>query len=301
MGELKLDVENIGGTYTGKMSSDGTTITGQWTQGDKPLPLTLLRATPETAWVIPEPPPRVAPMAPDAKPAFEVATIKPSNPEAKGKMFRMQASGFSTLNTTLNEMISFAYDVQSRQIVGGPEWMDTEKFDLSAKPDRPGMPSPVQLKGMLRKLLAERFALQFHPGKKEMAAYVLTQAKGGPKLEKNTEANPLPRLLFSGLGSLHVNGATMGEFCELMQSAVFDRPVVDETGLEGHWNFNLKWTPEEGQFAGFGVKIPPPSDAADAPPSIFRAVQEQIGLKLETGKPMVNVMMLDHVEKPSDN
>jgi uncharacterized protein (TIGR03435 family) len=93
----------------------------------------------------------------------------------------------------------------------------------------------------------------------------------------------------------------MGNLVHLMQSAVLDRPVVDQTGLEGKWDFNLKWTPDESQFAGMGIKVPPPSDAADAPPPLFTAIQEQIGLKLESGKAPVPVLVLDHLEKPSPN
>jgi uncharacterized protein (TIGR03435 family) len=87
----------------------------------------------------------------------------------------------------------------------------------------------------------------------------------------------------------------------LMQSAVLDRPVVDQTGLQGKWDFVLKWTPDESQFGGMGVKVPPPSDAADAPPPLFTAIQEQIGLKLHAGKAQVEVLALDRIEKPSEN
>jgi uncharacterized protein (TIGR03435 family) len=86
-----------------------------------------------------------------------------------------------------------------------------------------------------------------------------------------------------------------------MQSAVLDRPVVDQTGLAGRWDFLLKWTPDESQFGGMGIKVPPPSDAADAPPPLFTAIQEQIGLKLEAAKTPVEVIVLDHVEQPSAN
>jgi uncharacterized protein (TIGR03435 family) len=95
--------------------------------------------------------------------------------------------------------------------------------------------------------------------------------------------------------------ATMGDFTGLMQSAVLDRPVVDQTSLQGRWNFLLKWTPDEAQFSGMGIKVPPPTDAPDAPPPLFTAIQEQIGLKLESGKAPVPVLVLDHVEKPSEN
>src|SRR6185437_8630641 len=113
-------------------------------------------------------------------------------------------------------------------------------------------------------------------------AYVLTVAKNGPKL-KTSQGDPkgLPGLFFRGLGVLTVTNATIGDFTHLMQSAVLDRPVVDQTGLQGKYDFLLKWTPDESQFGGMGIKVPPPSDAADAPPPLFTAIQEQIGLKLD--------------------
>ena len=301
-GELKFSIEMIDGSYDGKMSSDGNSITGQWKQGPNPLPLVFVRATPATAWAIPEPPPRLAPMAADANPSFEVATIKPSKPDAPGKMFRVQGDRFSTLNTTLADLIKMAYNVQDKQILGAPDWTFTDKYDIAAQPDVPGAPNQDQLKLMVKKLLADRFQLKFHNDKKELSAYVLTVAKGGPKMKKNdSDPNGLGGRFFRGLGVLTFTNSTMADFCDLMQAAVLDRPVVDQTNLPGKWDFLLKWTPDESQFGGMGIKVPPPSDAADAPPPLFTAIQEQIGLKLEAGKAQVPVMVIDHVDKPSEN
>ncbi len=301
-GVFKYAIQFINGSYEGKMSADGKSIEGMWTQGPNPLPLLLERATPETEWAIPKPAPRLPPMPADANPSFEVATIKPSRPDEPGKMFRVVGDRFATVNTTLMDLVTFAYDVQQKQVEGGPSWMDSEKFDIDAKPDVPGVPSGVQLKDMVKKLLADRFQLKFHKDSKEMSAYVLTVAKGGPKMTKN-ESDPkgLPGLFFQGLGILTVRNATMGNFAALMQSAVLDRPVVDRTGLTGKWDFLLKWTPDESQFGGMGIKVPPPSNEADAPPPLFTAMPEQIGLKLEAAKTQVDVMVLDHVELPSAN
>jgi uncharacterized protein (TIGR03435 family) len=155
---------------------------------------------------------------------------------------------------------------------------------------------------MVQKLLADRFQLKFHRDKKELSAYLLTVAKGGPKLKKSeTNNNGVPGLFFTKLGRLNVRNATMVDFAGVMQTGVFDRPVVDQTGLEGRWDFILSWTPDETQFSSFGVKVPPPSEAADAPPPIFTAIQEQIGLKLDAGKAPVEVLVLDHVDRPSEN
>ena len=302
-GALKYSIDAIDGTYEGKMSSDGKSISGTWKQGANPLSLVFERATPETAWAIPDPPPRLPTMAADANPSFEVATIKPSKPDQQGKGLMVRGNKFVTLNTTMSDLICFAYEVQQKQIVGGPDWMDTDKFDIAAQPDVPGSPDRQQLKVMVQKLLADRFQLKFHRDKKELSAYLLTVVdQAGVKMKKN-DGNPngLPGLFFRQLGNLTVQNATMSDFTQLMQSAVLDRPVVDQTGLPGRWDFVLKWTPDESQFGGMGMKVPPPSDAADAPPPLFTAIQEQIGLKLHAGKAPVEVLVLDRIEKPSEN
>jgi uncharacterized protein (TIGR03435 family) len=299
---LKYSIEMLDLTYEGKMSADGKSITGSSKQGPNALPLVFERATPATEWAIPTPPPKLPPMAANADPAFEVATIKPSKPDEPGKLFGWRGDRFKGINLTLGDLIGFAYDVQSKQIVGAQDWMDTVKFDIDAQPDTPGSPSRQQLKTMVQKLLADRFQLKFHRDKKELSAYVLSVAKSGPKMKKSdSDPQGLPGLFFRELGVLTVRNATMADFSQLMQSAVLDRPVVDQTGLDGKWDFLLKWTPDESQFSGMGVKVPPPSNAADAPPPLFTAIQEQIGLKLEAAKAPVEVLVLDHVEKPSAN
>lgn len=301
-GELRFAIEMIDGTYNGRMSADGKSIAGEWKQGPNPLQLVFERATPDTAWAIPEPPPKIAPMPATADPTFEVATIKPSKPDEKGKGLMVRGDRFMTINTSLMDLVKFAYGVQDRQVLNGPAWMDSDKFDIAAQPDIPGSPNNDQLNSMVKKLLADRFQLKFHRDSKELSAYVLTVGKNGPKMEKSApDAGNLPGLFFRGLGVLTVTNATMEDFCQLMQSAVLDRPVVDHTDLGGKWNFLLKWTPDQSQFGGMGIKVPPPTDAADAPPPLFTAIQEQIGLKLEAGKAKVDVLVVDHVEKPSGN
>lgn len=300
-GTLKFAIQFLDASYEGKLSGDGKSIAGTWTQADHPLPLVLERATPETEWAIPEPPPRIPPMAADAKPGIEVATIKPSQPGEQRRFITFRGREIVIVGFTLNDVIKFAYDVQEKQILNGPAWLGSDRFDINAQPDQPGTPSPDQFRSILQKLLTDRFALKFHKEKKEMSAYVLTVGKDGPKMTKATDPSGLPGLFFGPLGTLHVVNATMGDFCGLMQSAVLDRPVVDRTGLDGKWNFILKWTPDESQFTGLGVKVPPPTDAADAAPPLFTAIQEQLDMKLDAQKTAVDVMVLDHVDHPSPN
>lgn len=301
-GTLKYGIEFISLSYEGKISEDGNSISGTSKQGPNSLPLVFERATPATEWAMPTPPPKIPPMAPDAHPAFEVATIKPTKPAEQRTYLIVRGTEMQVVNFSLENLVKFAYDMQDKQIVGAPDWMSSDKFDIDAKPDTPGSPNGDQLKEMVQKLLADRFALKFHKDQKEMAAYVLTVGKDGAKMKENTgNPNGLPGLFFGPIGTLHVMNATMQNFTNLMQSSVLDRPVVDRTGLKGRWDFTLKWTPDESQFAGMGVKVPPPSDAADAPPPLFTAIQEQLDLKLEAQKTSVPVLVIDHVDHPSPN
>lgn len=301
-GQLVLKIDAMDSLYTGTLSPDGTTITGQMKQGDKPLPLIFVRATPETAWAIPEPPKAIPPMAADANPSWDVATIKPAPPDEKGKGFGGQPRHFRTFNTTLNDMIAFAYNVNPKQIVGGPAWMETDKFDIvTGEPDVPGAPTGTQVKLMLQKLMAQRFGLKFHEGKQQMSAYVLTVAKDGIKMTKTDgDEHSGGGFQFTKLGHLIMRNQTMDDICHGFQGAVFDRPVVNHTGLQGRYNGTLTWTPDETQFAVFNVKIVP-DESPDAPPPIFTAIQQQSGLKLDAEKTAVDVMILDHVQKPDEN
>jgi uncharacterized protein (TIGR03435 family) len=301
-GLVTFAVAQIGGEYKGKFSGDGGSIAGNWSQGPNPIPLVLTRVKPEAAWTIPEPPAKLEPMAADAKPSFEVATIKPSKPEQPGRYFRVQGRKFTTLNTSLVDMLSYAYGVHKKQILGLPAWADADKYDVAGEPDLPGAPSGAQWKMMMQKLLTERFKLTFHHDKKQLSVYAITVAKGGPKLTASAgDANALNANFFRGLGDMTNVNSTIKDFAGVMQAAVLDRPVVDQTGLTGRYDFMLKWTPDESQFSGMGVTVPPPSDKADAPPSLFTAMQEQLGLKLDPTKSPVDAIVIDHVEKPSDN
>jgi uncharacterized protein (TIGR03435 family) len=240
-------------------------------------------------------------MPADADPVFEVATIKPTKPGEERKAFMVRGRQFSTINTSAAELITFAYGIHAKQIVGAPPWLESDKFDLLAKPDGEGQPNDKQWKTMLQKLLADRFQLKFHRDKKELSVYAIVVAKNGPKMSKNeSDPNGLPGLFFRGLGVLPAHNATMADFAGVMQSAVLDRPVVDQTGLAGRWDFTLTWTPDEFQFGGLGAHVPRPADNAAAP-SLFTAMQEQLGLKLESTKADAEVFVIDHVEKPSEN
>jgi uncharacterized protein (TIGR03435 family) len=291
---VKLTIAPIGGSYEGKLSADGNTITGNWTQGN-PLPLVLTRATPATEWAIPEPPPPPKTMPADAKPRFEVTTIKPSqNPQGFG--FTVNRSGWlTTHNTSLKDLIKISYGLHPKQITGGPLWVEEDKYDIVGKPDTEGLPSLPQLMAMVRSMLPDRFHLAFHNEKKELSAYALTIGKTGLKItEETSNPNGLPGFGGGGPRGLRVVNATMQEFAEFLQANVLDQPVVDQTGLANkRFSFIVKWTPE-GAVAAADPNL-------EAPPDIYTAFQQQLGLKLESTKAPVDLFVLDRVEKPSEN
>ena len=286
------------------MSGDGKSIAGTWTQGPNPLSLLLERATPETEWTIPPPPPPVAPMAADANPAFDVATIKPSAPNRPGKGFGFRGTQFMTMNTNLNDLIAFAYGLHSKQIVNAPAWSDSDLYDIVGKPDTPGRPNLKQMGIMVQKLLADRFQLQFHHEQRELSVYAISVASGGPKMAKTPAAPNDPQGFgFRGRRSDGEKYEHEG-FCLMDAVGVMDRPVVDQTGLTDRYDFKLKWTPDQsqfGQFRGVGAVPPPTTDDPNAPPGLYTALQEQLGLKMEAKKAPDDVIVIDRIEKPSAN
>ncbi len=238
---IKMSVDRIGGSYEGKLSGDGNSISGTWTQG-APMPLNLARATADTAWAIPEPPPPPKTMPVDATPTFEVATIKPSTAQEGFSLVVNRSGMLNTTGTSVSDLIKFAYDVHPQQIAGGPPWLEMEKFDVTGKPDTPGIPSIKQLKTMVQKLLADRFALTFHRDKKELPVYAIEVAKTGAKMTKNdSNTNGLPGFGGGGPRGLNVRNATMTEFAHMLQANIVERPVVDQTGLgAARYDFILK-------------------------------------------------------------
>ncbi|HEV2709950.1 MAG TPA: M56 family metallopeptidase [Edaphobacter sp.] len=285
---LKLELPFA--TYEGTLSADGNSISGTWRQGPNPLPLNFARATQQTEWTIPEPPRSLPAMAADANPTFEVATIKPSSPEERGPRFGGEPHRFSVIHASLNDLFDFAYGLQKRQILDAPDWVASESYDISAVPDGEGEPSIKQWRSMVRKLMLDRFQLKFHYEKRELPVYLLTVAKGGPKLKKGDPNEPAG--LGGGPGNLGATNASMADLAGLLAHGFLDRPVIDQTGLAGKFDLRLTWTPDEMQAA---------TQSADAPPGLFTAIQEQLGLKLVSTKAPADVIVIDHVEKPSAN
>ena len=296
--EVRFALASNEASYEGKLSDDGASIAGTWTQDSRSYALNLLRVSDEAAWPIPE---AEKMMAKDADPAYDVVTIKPSDPNDGGRGFQTRGRHIRAANETVNDMISFAWGIHVKQIAGGPAWLNTDHYFVDGVPDVPGEPNLTQFRSMIRKVLADRFGLKVHNEQRELSVYALTVAKGGPKLTKSLgNPNGPPNDDFSTSAWMKETDTTMGEYAKAMQY-VLDRPVVDQTGLEGRWDFMLKWTPDESQFTAIGARIAPPSNDPNAPPGLFTAIQEQIGLKLEAAKAMVDVIVVDHVERPSEN
>ncbi|HEV2710778.1 MAG TPA: TIGR03435 family protein [Edaphobacter sp.] len=232
------------------------------------------------------------PMAADAHPSFEVATVKPADPNETGN-FIVGGHRLVIENQTVNDLISFAYAVHRKQIVDGPAWLDTERFDIDGQADLPGVANFHQVQEMLQKLLVDRFSLKLHREKRDLSIYAIKVTKEGPKLARSAENSyGLPTQSGHGHGSQQQRKFTnnsMSDFALGMQ-VYMDRPVVDETNLPGRYDFILKWTPDNVL-----------TNEPDAPPGLFTAIQEQLGLKLEATKGPTDVLVIDQIQRPSAN
>jgi uncharacterized protein (TIGR03435 family) len=300
---VKMTIPSINGTYEGKLSGDGNSMAGTWTQGAA-LALNLTRATPETAWEIPEPPPPPARMAANANPAFEVATIRPSDPARPQQIITLRGAEVITTNVTVHDLINLAYWLHPKQLTGGPAWTESDKFDMTGKPDAPGQPNVDQMKMMIQKLLADRFQLKFHFEKRDLPAYAVGIAKGGAKIIKSQDdPKGLPGFYFGRTAAgttLTFRNSPMSQITAVLQNFL-DKPVVDQSGLSERYDFTLTFTLDSAQAVRLGGAPTSAPDNPDAAPDVFAAFQQQLGLKLESTKAPVDVMVIDKIEKPSEN
>jgi uncharacterized protein (TIGR03435 family) len=223
-------------------------------------------------------------------PTFDVATIRPTGPSSDGHTHINYPPGdrFSATNITLLALMEWAYGMPEKQILEGPSWLASTRFDIQAKAD-----NGDQIKGltgeqdrdlkrrMVQALLADRFHLTVHQETRTLPAYDLILAKGGSKLQL-TKSNGTGRTHFNG------EGLTMTLIAEEL-SRIAGRVVVDKTNLSDRYDLKLVWTPDDA----------PATD--NSAPSLFTAVQEQLGLKLESAKEAAPVLVVDHVEMPTPN
>lgn len=296
---VKFSIIPLGVTYEGTLSTDGNSITGTW-RGRDSQPMTLARATPATAWTIPDPPPPPKAMDSEAEPSFEVATIRPSPPEATGRAFSIDSGRMTVRNNSLADLIIFAYGIHARQLKGLPDGLGSERFEILAKIDTPGQPNDGQVRSMLRTLIADRFKLAVHREKKEMSVYTITVGRSGPKLTKTQFKGSLSSE--TGTYRTIFTNAKVSDLAGFLQAMVLDRPVVDQSGLDERYDFTLNWTPDETQFGDRRIFPGLPKDPnSEIFPDLFTATQQQLGLKLESTKAPVDILVIEHVEKPSEN
>jgi uncharacterized protein (TIGR03435 family) len=199
----------------------------------------------------------------------------------------------------LKLLIAAAFDVSPRAISGGPGWIESDHYDILAITPGGVRPTHEEQMVMLRKLLTDRFRLSFHREQKEFSIYQLNVAKGGAKMKPSGASPDDPVQLISTVYPDHVDlparNASMHDLVSLMQRAIFDRPVVDHTGIRGRYDFELIWTPDETQFGG---DLPvAPSDAPSPP--LFTAMEQQLGLQLEATRGPVDALVIDKAERPS--
>jgi uncharacterized protein (TIGR03435 family) len=243
----------------------------------------------------------VAPIGSAQEPSFEVATIKPTAPDDRsGRFLTMQgAHQLVVKGYTLKFMVAAAHNLPPRLIAGGPAWADSDRYDIVAATPGDNRPTLDQQMAMLRTLLAERFKLAIHHESRELPVYELTVARRGAKLETSTAPDQQPLLVnkvFPTHIELPARNATMAQFASMLQRSVLDRPVVDKTGLAGRYDFNLEWTPDDTQFDG---RLPPSLTTSGEKPDLVAALEAQIGLKLETSRGSVDVIVIDSVDRPT--
>ncbi len=236
------------------------------------------------------------PMAPQAHPKFEVAAIKLTEPGHKGQGFHTSGIRLYIENETMEDLLSLAYGINRKQIANAPDWFSTTRFDIQGAADVPGIPSVPQQAEMVRGLLEERFALKLHHDQREMTRILVTVARGGPKFSPTKSIEYLPDETCNGDGGnvieCRFTAVPMEGFAELLRYFL-DRPIVDQTGLTGRYDFILKWARQDAPAN--------PDTAAVSVPGLFTAMQEQIGLKAESSKGPTEVLIIEHAEKPSDN
>jgi uncharacterized protein (TIGR03435 family) len=239
------------------------------------------------------------PMPADADPSFDVATIKP--PSSPGFfVVKVQGEHYAAHNVRLLDLIKYAYSLQASQIADLPRWIEDTRYDIAAAMAPEGRPSGDQLHTMLRKLLADRFKLTAHTEQRITSVYVLTAPHGTEKLKPSISPTFADTEHEAPGGmALAVRGATLKAYANYLQQALLDRPVVDHTALDGRFDIDVAFLPDDSMFGG---RFHAPPDMLDkGAPSFFTALTESTGLKLTPDKIPVDILVIDHVEPPSPN
>jgi uncharacterized protein (TIGR03435 family) len=248
-----------------------------------------------------------------APPPFDVATIKASKPDPERGRMMMTADGVSISGIPLAMMIREAFSTEDDHIIGEPAWARSSRFDIQAKvapEDATKLKalSFAQRKAMLVQLMVDRFGLKYHRETRDLPVYDLVIAKSGVRMQPAKEqdaANARHLMMFGGPGKIESTAMKVENLAHVL-SQQLGRTVVDKTGLKDNYDFTLTWTPDDSApgMARPGDAPPAPNpDAGDnsAGPSLFTALEEQLGLKLESAKGPEEVIVIDHIEQPSAN
>jgi uncharacterized protein (TIGR03435 family) len=230
------------------------------------------------------------------RPQFEIASIRPSKAETRSTFGVGNGEGGGT-NVTLKTLIAFAYGLQQYQILDGPGWISSDHFDIEARAADPKTP-PDRLRLMMQSLFKDRFKLAVHRESKLSNVYDLVVAKGGPRITLSV-GQTSPEAIRLGAGSMIGNAAPISQFVSLLSQRL-DRTVIDKTNLTGSFDIRLQWAPDVGENPLSPAGDPLPISPEEAP-VIFAAIQDQLGLKLKPGKELVEFLVVDHVEKTSEN
>jgi uncharacterized protein (TIGR03435 family) len=247
--------------------------------------------------------PSLRAQATEARPAFEVASVK-VNASGAGlwRIYPPSGNRFRATNVTLDQLIQTSYRLLPFQVSGGPSWLNSERFDIEAKSEGDAALTLDQERLMLQRLLEDRFRLKLHRETSERAIYELQIAKGGIKFKEGKcvgepgPTNPCGGFSLGTRGKAAARVAEMPGFASLL-AGYLGRVVIDKTNLAGKYDFDLTWTPDENMPKGPGDAGQPPADPDG--PSLFTALQEQLGLKLEAAKGPVEILVVDHSEKPT--
>lgn len=245
------------------------------------------------------------------KPGFEAATIKPTGPNPDGSRYNTDPGRMDAQNWTLKSYILLAYSLRPYQLTGISGWMDSDRFDIAAKLEDmgdeglPGKDDPRarrkaegdRIRIALQALLAERFHLKFHRENKAVTGYAMSVAKGGFK-PAPVEGGSGPSMNYGG-GHLTAKRASMERMAVFLESEL-NQPVADLTQFPGFFDFTLDWTPDDMRARSSADSVYVASDPAKTA-SIFTALQEQLGLKLEPKKVQVEILVVDSAERPSQN
>lgn len=224
-------------------------------------------------------------------PTFDAASLRPSAPGAGKQAITTSPGSLTMRNVTLTECIKWAYGVFDYQIASGPPWMASETYDISAKPGHPA--SDAELKQMLQSMLADRFQLAFHHQIRDLQVLTMSVGKGGPKFQESQgegeSSLETPKMSATG------KRTSMAEWVAFL-SHTLDQPVIDMTGLTGRYDFYIDL--QRYVMGPDGRPVSPPPDRTAL---LITAFQEQLGLKIESKKSPLDVLVIDRVEKPSGN